>query len=369
MSESAPELFLVPALDVDGPSHPSMTAADLVSMAPRPSPAALIEQALALVADDLVATERRLAELLASEITVIPAVAGHVTFAGGKRLRPLLTLLAAEATGLREPERLTVAAVGELLHTATLLHDDVIDEGEFRRGRPAARMGYGNGMAVLAGDYCLARSLQAVAYTGRDVAVRSLADTVTRMAEGEVAQLDGAGRFCLDRAHYERVIERKTAALIAWCASVAGLVPAPFVEPLRRYGHQIGYAFQIVDDVLDVRPAPGAPEGPRRPGDAGKDPGQDLREGKMTLPLILACESDPGLRREVKALLERGAPVDHAVVARLLPRVQDTGAAERALLIAREHVDQAVRALHVLPASRARDALVGAAYYVVHRSL
>jgi octaprenyl-diphosphate synthase len=338
------------------------------SMAARLHPAVLIEQALELVADDLAATERRLAELLASEIAVIPEVGGHVAFAGGKRLRPLLALLAAEATGLSDPARLTVAAVGELLHTATLLHDDVIDEGQFRRGRPAARIGYGNGMAVLAGDYCLARALQAVAHTGRDVAVRSLADTVTRMAEGEVAQLDGAGRFCLDRTHYERVIDRKTAALIAWCASVAGLVPAPFVEPLRRYGHQIGQAFQIVDDVLDVRPAPGG-AGERRPGESGKDPGQDLREGKMTLPIILACEADPALRREVRALLEAGPPVAHVVVARLLPRILATGAVEWALAVAREHVAEAVRALHVLPPSPARDALLGAAWYVVHRSL
>ena len=262
-----------------------------------------------------------------------------------------------------------MAAVGELLHTATLLHDDVIDEGEFRRGRPAARMRYGNGMAVLCGDYCLARSLQAVAYTGRDVAVRSLADTVTRMAEGEVAQLHGAGCFALDRGHYERVIDRKTAALIAWCASVAGLVPARFVEPLRRYGHQIGHAFQIVDDVLDVRPAPpGAGRG-RTPGDSGKDPGQDLREGKMTLPIILACERDPRLHAEVRALLEAGPPVDDATVRRLLPCIEQTGAAEQALAVAREHVDQAVHALHPLPPSPARDALRGAAHYVVRRSL
>lgn len=364
MSESAPELLFpnLAEVDVSGPWA--------LPVVPRLAPATLIEQALRLVEGDLATTERRLAELLSSEIAVIPEVAGHVTFAGGKRLRPLLTLLAAEATGLREPERVTIAAVGELLHTATLLHDDVIDEGQFRRGRPAARMGYGNGMSVLAGDYCLARSLQAVAYTGHGVAIKSLADTVTRMAEGEVAQLDGAGRFSLDRAHYDRVIDRKTAALIAWCASVASLVPAPFVEPLRRYGHQIGYAFQIVDDVLDVRPAPGAHvAGTRRPGESGKDPGQDLREGKMTLPLILACETDPALRREVKALLAAGPPVDADVALALLPRVQATGAAERALAIAREHVDQAVRALHVLPPSSARDALAGAAFYVVHRSL
>lgn len=363
MSELAPELSLIP------PTSRSV---------PRLGPAALIEQALVLVADDLVATEHRFTELLRSEIALIPQVGGHVAFAGGKRLRPLLTLLAAEATGFDEPERTTIAAVGELLHTATLLHDDVIDEGEFRRGRPAARMAYGNGMAVLAGDYCLARSLQAVAYTGRDVAVRSLADTVTRMAEGEVAQLDGAGRFCLDRSNYERVIERKTAALLAWCSSVAGLVPAPFVEPLRHYGIQLGYAFQIADDVLDLHPVPSpgsrAFDGPggageRRPGESGKDPGQDLREGKMTLPIILACEADATLHGEVKALLQLGPPIDHARVDELLPRIAATGAVERALAVARGHVDQAVRALHVLPPSPARDALVGAAHYVVQRSI
>lgn len=366
MSESARELSLSSHdRPLDGPLDPPVAGR---SGAPsRPHAAALIEQALLLVADDLAATERHFADLLASEITVIPQVAGHVAFAGGKRFRPLLTLLAAEAAGLHEPVRFTVAAVGELLHTATLLHDDVIDEGEFRRGRPAARMGYGNGMAVLAGDYCLARALQAVAHTGRDVAVRSLADCVTRMAEGEVAQLDGAGRFCLDRAHYERVIDRKTAALIAWCASVAGLVPARFVEPLRRYGHQIGHAFQIVDDVLDLRPAVGGSG--RTPGVSGKDPGQDLREGKMTLPLILACERDDALRTELRAVLEAGPPVDEATVERLLPRIEDSGASELALAIAREHVDQAVGALHGLPPSPARDALVGAAYYVVRRSL
>lgn len=360
MSESAPELSSPPVPPAAGHRErwASMTASDLTA-----TPGVLIEQALLLVADDLAATERHLAELLSSEIAVIPEVSGHAAFAGGKRLRPLLTLLAAEATGLDEPERLTIAAVGELLHTATLLHDDVIDEGQLRRGRPAARMAYGNGMAVLAGDYCLARSLQAVAYTGREAAVRSLADTVTRMAEGEVAQLDRAGRFCLDRERYEQVIDRKTAELIAWCASVAGLVPAPLVEPLRRYGHHIGHAFQIVDDVLDVRPAAAGTSG------TGKDPGQDLREGKMTLPLILACEADAALRRDVRGLLDAGSPVDPAVVARLLPRVAATGAIERALGCARERVAEAVRSLHALPPSPARDALAGAAHYVVHRSI
>lgn len=358
MSESAPEL-LAP---VRGPHITPPTTAG-------PTPAALIDQALHLVADDLVATEQRFGELLRSDIAIIPEVGGHLAFAGGKRFRPMLTLLAAAAAGFEGPERITVAAVGELLHTATLLHDDVIDEGEFRRGRPASRMRYGNGMAVLAGDYCLARALQAVAHTGRSGAVCSLADTVTRMAEGEVAQLDTAGRFSLDRSRYDLVIDRKTAALIAWCASVADLVAPDYVQPLRRYGTRIGYAFQIADDVLDVRPTRRGPGTAKQPGDSGKDPGQDIREGKMTLPIILACESDPTLHARVEALLAAGPPMSDEVVRELLLRIADTDAADRALQEAEDHVASAIDALSVLPPSPAKEALVDAAYYVVHRSL
>jgi octaprenyl-diphosphate synthase len=148
--------------------------------------------------------------------------------------------------------RITVAAVGELLHTATLLHDDVVDDGAFRRGRPAARVVHGNGLAVLTGDYCLAKALQAIARTGHLRAVRTLADTVTRMAEGEVAQLSYAGDFSLDQRRYRTVIDRKTAALIAWCSAVAGLVDDTLVEPLTRYGRELGFAFQIADDLLDA---------------------------------------------------------------------------------------------------------------------
>ncbi len=357
MSESAHDLAgRVAAVPVPAPAR-------------RTDPTSLIEHALVMVAEDLAASDRRLAELLHSDIAVIPRVGGHLAFAGGKRFRPLLTLLAAQAAGYDEPERLTVAAVGELLHTATLLHDDVIDEGEFRRGRPAARMRYGNGMSVLAGDYCLARALQAVARTGRATAVCSLADTVTQMAEGEVAQLDHAGCFSLDRSRYELVIERKTAVLIAWCASVAGLVAPAFVEPLRRYGREIGHAFQIADDVLDLRAGPEpTTAGTKRPGESGKDPGQDLREGKMTLPIILACEADPQLREQVEVALRRGPPMPDTLVRDLLAGIGRTDASARALAIAHEHVTTAVQSLQVLPPSSARDALIGAAHYVVQRN-
>ena len=319
----------------------------------------LLQRCIALVADDLALAERELARLLQSSIAIIPDVGGHLAFAGGKRLRPLLALLCARAAGFHAPTRITVAAVGELLHTATLLHDDVIDGGEFRRGRPAARVQYGNGLTVLTGDYCLARALQAMAAAGPLPAVQTMSDTVTRMAEGEVAQLHNAGDFTLDQRRYELVIERKTAALIAWCSEVAGLVDARWRGPLREFGLQLGYAFQIADDLLDY-----ASDADR----LGKEPGQDLRDGKMTLPLILACADDPSLRAEVEAALAAGPPMPPALARTIVRRVARSEAIDRATAIALRHADAALAALRVLPDTPARRALEAVCDYVVRRS-
>jgi octaprenyl-diphosphate synthase len=322
------------------------------------TPGTALEQAVGLVAGELPEVEARLEQLLQSSIAIIPELGGQLAFAGGKRFRPLVTLLAARAAGFIDPVRITVAAVGELLHTATLLHDDVIDAGEFRRGRPTARLQYGNGMAVLTGDFCLARALQAIAYSGRLHAVQTLSDAVTRMAEGEVAQLLIAGDAALDKSRYYLVIERKTAALIAWCASVGGL-PAPERSvALHRYGLEIGYAFQIADDVLDYA-------GDLH--DTGKTRGQDLRDGKLTLPLILACERDPGLGRAVQQLLAHGPPVDPAAAEAIVARVAASSGVELAARAAEDHAETAVAQLAELPQSAARDALVELARSVSRR--
>lgn len=324
----------------------------------------LLAKCVSLVSTDLAAVERELGVLLQSSITVIPEVTRHVAFAGGKRLRPLLTLLCAKAAGFDRPERITVAAVGELMHTATLLHDDVIDEGEFRRGRPAARMEYGNGLSVLSGDYCFARSVQAVARTGALPAIESLADTVTRMAEGEVAQLYGAGDITVDRAQYDLVIERKTATLISWCSAVGDLVDPAYRDALRAYGVALGFAFQIADDLLDV-----ALQGTAAQTAAitGKNPGADLREGKMTLPLLLACEADNLLARDVATALQAGPPMADATADQILDRIAATGAIEEARGIAQAHADEACRALAPLPPSPAKDALEAIPGFVVRR--
>jgi octaprenyl-diphosphate synthase len=317
-----------------------------------------LASAIDAVADELADVEERLRELLSSSISIIPAVGGHLTFAGGKRFRPLVALLGARAGGLHDPIRITAAAVGELLHTATLLHDDVIDGGEFRRGRPAARMAYGNGLAVLTGDFCLARALQAMARTGRIEAVLSMGECVTRMAEGEVAQLEVAGDWNMDRARYEMVIDRKTAALIAWCSSVGGLVSPEYRGALHEYGLQLGYAFQIADDVIDVV------SGPDR---SGKARGQDLREGKATLPLILACERAPNLRDRARAVVGTRGPVDLDAVTELLDAIEATGGTAAARAAAQAHAAAAERALDALPPSPARAHLAALARFVVER--
>ncbi|PRQ05704.1 Octaprenyl-diphosphate synthase [Enhygromyxa salina] len=318
-----------------------------------------VASAMALVADELVEVEARLGELLHSTVAIIPRVGGHLTFAGGKRFRPVTTLLAAQAARYRSDKRITVAAAAELLHTATLLHDDVIDEGEFRRGRPAAHLRYGNGLAVLTGDYCYARALQAVAYLGEPRAIQTMADAVTQMAEGEVAQLHVAGEWDLNRERYYMVIERKTAALIAWSSAVAHLIEPRHAEALARYGREVGYAFQIADDIIDYS---------LELRDSGKARGQDLREGKTTLPLILACEYRPALRTRLEAMLRQGPPVDEAELAELLDRVIAAGGLDGARRSAQAHVDAAIEALAALPRSPARGALEDLARYIVRRT-
>ena len=177
---------------------------------------------LDLVADEMRSVETALAARMESPVGVIPEVGAHLLQAGGKRLRPLLAVLAARACDVPIELATAVGTAAELIHTATLYHDDVVDDGRVRRGRPAARMVYGNGVVVLVGDFCLARALETVALTGSLAAVQSLAATVTEMAEGEVAQLERAGNPESSADDYFRVIDRKTASLFAWCARVGG---------------------------------------------------------------------------------------------------------------------------------------------------
>jgi len=254
-----------------------------------------------------------------------------------------------------------VGCAAELIHTATLYHDDVVDDGRVRRGRPAARMVFGNGVVVLVGDFCLARALETVAMTGSLAMVQTLASTVTEMAEGEVAQLERAGNPDATVEDYFRVIDRKTASLIAWCARVGGSVDAidpALSAPLERYGRALGRAFQIADDVLDSAIDETT---------AGKSVGHDLQEGKLTLPVLLACEADLELGRRIrKQLGEQGVPA--AVAAEILAEVRAAGGVDKARRKAAALADEAVRALEALAPSPYRDALRALAHLSADRS-
>jgi len=311
-----------------------------------------------LVSDEMKVVEDRLAERMESPIGSIPQVGAHLLGAGGKRLRPLLAVLAARATGAPLDHAVAVGCAAELIHTATLYHDDVVDDGRVRRGRPAARMVFGNGVVVLVGDFCLARALETVAMTGSLAMVQSLATTVTEMAEGEVAQLERAGNPDATVEDYFRVIDRKTASLIAWCARVGGSVDAALAPPLETYGRALGRAFQIADDVLDSAIDETT---------AGKSVGHDLQEGKLTLPVLLACEADPALGQRIrKQLGEKGIPA--AVAAEILADVRGAGGVDKARRKAAALADEAARALESLRASPYRDALRALAHLSADRS-
>ena len=325
--------------------------------APPADPRRRVSDLWSLVQNDMHLVETRLCERMDSPIGRIPEVGTHLLGAGGKRLRPLLAVLAARAGAYDVDLAVAAGCAAELIHTATLFHDDVVDGGNVRRGRPAARMIWGNGLAVLVGDFCLARGLDLVAATGSIAMVRSLAATVTEMAEGEVAQLEGAGDPDATIASYLQVVDRKTASLVAWCARVGGVLPTSLDGALGRYGRALGRAFQIVDDILDCTTGEST---------TGKSGGRDLQEGKLTLPVLLACDSDPGLRLRIRdALGEAGIAAETAHT--ILLAVRSAGGVERARKRALAFAEEAIGELTVVPTSLYRDALAELARLSVDR--
>ena len=308
--------------------------------------------ALALVGPELADCERELASLVMSDVAEVPAIAGYLLDAGGKRLRPALTALAAIAVGYDAPVA-RLMCVGELLHLGSLLHDDVVDDGERRRGRPAAHRVFGAPATVLTGDFCLARSVLLAAEEGGHEAVTALGATVTEMAEGEVLQLRYAGRLDTTVAQYMDIVDRKSAALIAWCVSAPALAAgdAAAADALQRFGRGVGVAFQIADDVLDYAQG------------TGKGVGTDLRERKVTLPLVLAMERLPTLRDE----LEAGPPTAQRV-RELVSLVRESGALEAAQRAAHDHAAAALAALDRLPDSEGRAALRALGLYLADRT-
>jgi octaprenyl-diphosphate synthase len=296
---------------------------------------------------------------LSSDVVLINQIAEHIVGSGGKRLRPMLVLLAAKAAAYDGAHDALLAAIVEFIHTATLLHDDVVDESDLRRGRKTANAVWGNAASVLVGDFLYSRSFQLMVEADDMRVMRILADTTNRIAEGEVLQLLNVHNPDVDEPAYLRVIERKTAVLFSAATQLGGLlggVPAEQEQALADYGMNLGFAFQIADDVLDyVSDA----------GTLGKNIGDDLAEGKTTLPLIYAIErAQPEQAASLRRAIETGGldSLDNIIGA-----IRDSGSIERARRRAQHYADAAKAALSTLPHSEARDALQVLADYALQR--
>ncbi|MDE1960246.1 MAG: polyprenyl synthetase family protein [Xanthomonadaceae bacterium] len=296
---------------------------------------------------------------LASEVVLVNQVAEHIVGGGGKRLRPMLVLLAAQAAGYTGAHDVLLAAVVEFIHTATLLHDDVVDESDLRRGRKTANALWGNAASVLVGDFLYSRAFQMMVEANDMRVMGILADTTNRIAEGEVLQLLNVHNPDVNEAAYLRVIERKTAVLFAAATRLGGLLgklPAVQEQALAHYGLNLGFAFQIADDVLDYVADTGT---------LGKNIGDDLAEGKVTLPLIYALErADSARASHIRRAIETGG-LD--ALDTILDAIRSSGAVGRAHAKAQAYGDAAKAALSTLPQSTARTALVALADYALQR--
>lgn len=314
------------------------------------------------LAEDMAAVNALIRARMASRHAPrIPEVTAHLVEAGGKRLRPMLTLAAARLCGYRGQHHVSLAATVEFIHTATLLHDDVVDESTRRRGRPTANLLWDNKSSVLVGDYLFARSFQLMVEAGSLRVLDILADASATIAEGEVLQLTAAQDLKTDEGIYLQVVRGKTAALFAAACEVGGEIsgvdPAQ-VAALRDYGDALGIAFQIADDLLDY----GGSD-----GDIGKNIGDDFRERKVTLPVIKAyAAGDATARAFWSRVIEKGEqnPGDLDTALRLL---RESGAMAAARDEALAWSNRARAALRHLPAHPLRDMLDDLAGYVVAR--
>jgi len=314
----------------------------------------------ALVAADLGEVDREIRRQLASDVALVNQVGDYIVDAGGKRLRPLLVVLAARAAGATDSAHIPTAALIEFIHTATLLHDDVVDDSAKRRGRDTANETFGNPASVLVGDFLYSRAFQMMAALQSPEVIRVMADATNTIAAGEVLQLMNSGDPDTTEVRYLEVIYRKTARLFEAGAQIAAIVahaPRDVEAALTRYGKHLGIAFQLIDDALDYR------------GDAeelGKNVGDDLAEGKPTLPLIHALRhGDSATARMIRDVIEQGGTEDQAPIRAV---IESTGGLDYTARLAESEAELALEALAQIPASAYRDALGALARFAVTRS-
>jgi octaprenyl-diphosphate synthase len=309
---------------------------------------------LALISEDMAKVDAVIAQRLATDVPLVSQISNYIISAGGKRLRPALLLLMSGALGYTAPQKYQLAAVVEFIHTATLLHDDVVDESTLRRGRPTANESFGNAASVLVGDFLYSRAFQMMVECGSMRVMSILAEATNVIAEGEVLQLMNMHDASLDEAAYLKVIRSKTAKLFEASSRLAAVLAgcdSAIEEACATYGQALGTAFQVIDDALDY-------EG--NPAQMGKNLGDDLREGKVTLPLIIALrrasDADASLIRQV---------IEQPDALQLQQQLQDimgvihrTGALQATHAAARQESERASAALQSLPDSIYKAALL-----------
>lgn len=321
-----------------------------------------VERLIAILAADVQAVEMLIHDRLNSPVSIIPNVASYLIDAGGKRLRPLITLAAASLFGpVNEAARRLAAAV-EFIHTATLLHDDVVDGSGLRRGKAAANAVWGNAASVLVGDFLFSRAFALMVDAGDLATLEVLSRTSGSIAEGEVMQLASVNDVDVPLERYLQIIEAKTAALFSAAARVGAMAAGQtgaHAEALASYGRALGLAFQLIDDALDYG---------GRTSSLGKNIGDDFREGKLTLPVVFALEhaspkDDVFWRRVMGGGAQQDGDFEHA-----LALFQQHGAMERTLQAARDYADTARLSLLHLPPSPVREALGDLADFVLERA-
>ena len=321
-----------------------------------------LDALMALVRADLEACNRLIVERMQSPVALIPQLAAHIVAAGGKRLRPLLTLASARLCGYRGMRHVALAACVEFIHTATLLHDDVVDESALRRGQASANALFGNKPSVLVGDFLFARAFQLMVADGSLKVLAILSEAAATIAEGEVLQLVTQNDTTTTEDQYLQVIEGKTAALFAAATRVGAVVadrPEAEEQALDAYGRNLGIAFQLVDDALDY-----SAEQER----LGKTVGDDFREGKITLPVLLAfargTEAERSFWRRTLEERQQG----EADLAEALALMQRHGALRDTVARARHYGDAALAALSGFPDGRERRALAGIVEFCIARA-
>jgi octaprenyl-diphosphate synthase len=314
---------------------------------------------LAPVAEDLARVDALIRRRLDSDVALVRQVAEYLVASGGKRLRPALLLLATGAAGYRGEagdQRLELAAVIEFIHTATLLHDDVVDVSELRRGRNTANAAFGNAAAVLVGDFLYSRAFQMMVEIDDMRVMQVLAEATNTIAAGEVMQLMGSHDPGVDEARYLEVIRRKTAKLFEAAARLGAVLSrqANLEQGLAEYGRHVGTAFQLVDDVLDYS------------GDIGKSLGDDLAEGKPTLPLIYTMRR--GTREQAELVRKAVAEGGREDFTRVLEAIRACGALDYARAAAQREAEAAAKAIAALPGSEYKQSLLELASFSVTRS-